>query len=110
MKSLSPNNLGLLVEECQKIKVTDFLQKYRTGIKESLLKSELEMLGLKIELDTSKTRYDGTRFWFKCPMCNRRIGVLFQHPLSNAVGCRKCLNLEYRTRRYKGMIEGKKLT
>jgi len=109
MKSLNPNNLGLLVEECQKIKISDFLRKYKIELKKALIKSELEMMGLNIELTTSKTRYNGIRLWFKCPLCGRRIGILFQHPLTNQIGCRQCLNLEYRKRKYKGMIEGKNL-
>ncbi len=105
MKSLNPNNLGLLVEECKKIKISDFLKKSRAGLKEAIIKSELEIDGLSIELTTSKTNFDGLRFWFKCPLCMCRVGVLFRHPVSEAVGCRKCLKLEYRKRRYKGMIE-----
>lgn len=105
VKSLNPNNLGLLVEECQKIKISDFLKKYRDGLKEALIKSDLEIQGLNIELAISRTCYNGIRFWFKCPLCQKRIGVLFKHPLNNRIGCRKCLNLEYRKRRYKGMIE-----
>lgn len=108
MKSLNPNNLGLLVEECQKIKISDFLRKCRGELKEAIIKSELEILGLKIELTTSTTCYNGVRFWFKCPLCGRRVGVLFKHPLTNAIGCRHCLKLDYRKRRYKGMIEGEK--
>ncbi|PJA39992.1 hypothetical protein CO179_03770 [candidate division WWE3 bacterium CG_4_9_14_3_um_filter_39_7] len=106
MKSLNPNNLGLLVEECQKVKISDFLKKSRTGLREVIIKSELEVEGFHIELTTSKTGYNGVRFWFKCPLCNSRVGVLFRHPTSNAIGCRQCLRLEYRKRRYKGMIEG----
>ena len=106
MKSLNPNSLGLLVEECQKIKISDFLKKIKIGLKEALIKSELEVEGLHIELTTSKTGYSGVRFWFKCPLCNLRVGVLFKHLTSNAIGCRRCLRLEYRKRRYKGMIEG----
>jgi len=111
MKTLNPNDLGkkYLVEECQKIRIEDFLKTYRDKLKELVLNSELEVLGLKIELTTSKTCYNGIRFWFKCPLCNRRAGVLFRHPLNNRIGCRKCLNLEYRKRQYKGMIEGKLL-
>ncbi|MBM2820831.1 MAG: hypothetical protein HW405_591 [Candidatus Berkelbacteria bacterium] len=107
MKTLNPNNLGLLVEECPKIKISDFLKKYRAELKKTLILSELEIMGTNVGLTLSKTRYNGIRFWFKCPICGRRIGVLFKHPLTNATGCRKCLNLEYRKRRYKGMIEGK---
>ena len=106
-KSLNPNNLGLLVEECPKIQITDFIEKYKTKLKEALILSELEIMGLSVELTISKTHYGGIRFWFNCPLCGKRIGVLFKHPLTNVIGCRKCLNLEYRKRRYKGMIEGK---
>jgi len=111
MKILNPNDLGrkCLVEECQKIRIEDFLKTYRNKLKELVLASELEILGLKIELTTSKTCYNGIRFWFKCPLCKRRAGVLLKHPLTYEIGCRQCLNLEYRKRRYKGMIEGKNL-
>lgn len=111
MKTLTPNNLGkiFLVEECHKIKISDFLKRYKNKIKEMIIGSELEALGIKIELTTSKTLYNGIRFWFKCPLCDRRIGVLFKHPLTSAIGCRHCLKLDYRKRRYKGMIEGKNL-
>lgn len=111
MKILNPNDLGrkCLVEECQKIRIEDFLKTYRNKLKELVLASELEILGLKIELTTSKTCYNGIRFWFKCPLCKRCAGVLLKHPLTYEIGCRQCLNLEYRKRRYKGMIEGKLL-
>lgn len=112
MKTLNPNDLGktFLVEECSKIKIEDFLRRYRGKLKEHILSSELEAQGWSIELATSKTHYNGVRLWFKCPLCNTRVGVLFRHPLNNAIGCRKCLRLEYRKRRYKGMIEGKTLS
>ncbi|MEK7178448.1 MAG: hypothetical protein AAB721_02205 [Patescibacteria group bacterium] len=112
MKTLNPNDLGktFLVENCSKIRIEDFLKQYRGKLKEHILNSELESLGWKIELATSQTHYNGTRLWFRCPLCNARAGVLFRHPLNNAIGCRKCLKLEYRKRRYKGMIESKTLS
>jgi hypothetical protein len=107
MKTLNPNDLGkkYLVEQCQKIKIDDFLKTYRGKLKELIISSELEALGFQIGLTTTKTCYNGLRYWFKCPGCDRRAGVLLKHPLSNKIGCRTCLNLEYRKRRYKGMIE-----
>jgi len=112
MKTLNPNDLGktFLVEECSKIKIEDFLKQYRGKLKERILSSELEASGWNIELTTSQTHYNGMRLWFKCPLCTARVGVLFRHPLNNAIGCRKCLKLEYRKRRYKGMIESKTLS
>ena len=111
MKTLSPNNFGktFLVEECSKIKIKDFLKQYRDKFKELILNSEMEALGWSIELITSKTHYNGIRLWFKCPICQLRVGVIFKHPLTNAIGCRKCLKLDYRKRRYKGMLENEDL-
>ena len=108
MKTLKPNDLGkkYLVEQCQKIQIKDFLKSYREQLKELILTSSLELLGLKIKLITSTTRYNGIRFWFECPLCKKRAGVIFKHPLSNKIGCRQCLNLEYKARQHKGMIEG----
>jgi len=107
MKILTPNDLGktFLVEECQKIRIEGFLKQYKEKIKEVILNSELEALGWNIELATSKTHYNGIRFWFKCPLCHLRVGVLLKHPLADIIGCRRCLRLEYRKRRYKGMVE-----
>jgi hypothetical protein len=107
MKTLSPHDLGkkYLVEECQKIRIEDFLKSYRNELKKLILTSELEIFDSRIELTISKTCYNGVRFWFRCPLCRKRVGVLLKHPLTDKIGCRQCLNLEYRKRRYKGMIE-----
>ena len=116
---MKPNDFGkrFLVEECQRIKFSDLLRKYRNALKESVIGSEMETMDTKIELITSKTEKSEqeladqlassayTRYWFKCPLCGTRIGVLLKHPLTNALGCRKCLNLDYKKRRYKGMLE-----
>lgn len=112
MKTLNPNDLGktFLVEECSKIRIEDFLKQYRGKLKKHILNSELEASGWHVEIATSQTHYNGTRLWFKCPLCGSRVGVLFRHPLHSAIGCRKCLKLEYRKRRYKGMIESKTLS
>ena len=94
-----------MVENCPKIEINRFVEKYRNSIKKIILNSEIEAAGWDIELTTSNTPYNGLRFWFKCPLCGLRAGVLFKHPITNEVGCRNCLKLEYRKRRYKGMIE-----
>jgi predicted RNA-binding Zn-ribbon protein involved in translation (DUF1610 family) len=58
-----------------------------------------------IELTPSRTAFGGIRYWFKCPNCGDRVGMLFVQPITRVIGCRKCLGLEYRSRKYKGMIE-----
>jgi len=107
MKTLTANDFGnkILVEDCQKIRIDDTLKSVKDKWKDLLLRAELEAAGINIDLTTSKTLYDGVRFWFKCPLCESRVGVIYQHPLDGSVGCRKCLNLDYSKRRYKGMIE-----
>jgi len=109
MKALNPNDFGknILVENCQKIKIKDFLRICRAELKRAILNSEIETMGLNIKLATSKTCFNGIRFWFVCPLCNKRAGVLFSHPITTEIGCRTCLGLDYQKRRYKGMIEEK---
>lgn len=104
---MRPNDFGktFLVEECQKIEINAFLRKAKIKLKETLIRSELSAQGVVIELTTSKTGLGGTRYWFKCPMCGKRSGTLFVAPFGQTLGCRACLGLDYRARRYKGMIE-----
>lgn len=85
----------ILVEQCQKISIKELLKSCKAKLKEIILKTEIETTGIKLELCTSKTLYNGIRYWLKCPLCSRRSGVLYKHPISGKIGCRKCLNLEY---------------
>jgi len=104
---MKPNDFGktFLVEECQKIEINTFLRKAKLKLKEVLINSELTAEGITIDLATSKTGLGGTRYWFRCPVCHKRVGVIFVHAISQKLGCRSCLGLEYRKRRYKGMLE-----
>ena len=104
-KPINPNDLGFLVEECQKITLSEYLSRVKLKLKEVLLSSEMSVFDVPISFTTSKAGFGGSRFWFCCPRCGRRVGTLFKHPLREVIGCRLCLNLEYRKRRYKGMIE-----
>jgi hypothetical protein len=107
MKPMSPNDLGNkpIVEHCQKIDIKTFLDTTKRKLKEVILRSELDIAGLEIELTTSRTGFGGVRYWFKCPLCSSRVGNLYIHPVSSNLGCRECLGLEYKKRRYKGMLE-----
>lgn len=107
MKSMTPNDLGkkFLVEDCQKISINVFLQNARKKLKEALITSEIEANDMVLEFSASSTPFGGERLWFKCPSCGLRVGTLFVHPLNQQVACRICLNLEYRSRQYKGMVE-----
>lgn len=104
---MNVNNLGekLLVEDCQKVAVVDILRDYRKQLKEAYLRAQFEMLNENVLIMTSKTGRGGLRFWFMCPQCKRRVGVLLRHPAQNVLGCRVCLGLGYRGQRYRGMVE-----
>jgi len=101
------NDLGkkLLVEECQRIDINIFMHSAKLKLIETLVTSELQAGGVTIQLTTSRTGFGGIRHWFKCPLCEQRVGTLFTNAISQNLGCRRCLNLEYRKRRYKGMVE-----
>ncbi len=107
MKPMTPNDLGkkFVVEECQKIRIEDYLKDFKHKLKKTILSSVLEANRQQIELTTTKTGFDGTRYWFRCPQCNKRIGTILVHPLSQKIGCRVCLGVDYRARVFKGMIE-----
>lgn len=104
---MNPNDFGkkLLTDQCQQIRLSDFVRKTRQEMKGALLQSSIKAGGHDILLNRSKTGFGGTRYWFSCPSCQRRAGVLYRHPISGILGCRKCLGLDYRKHRFKGMIE-----
>lgn len=93
---ISPNDFGNsnLVEGCQKININNLVRQVNKDLKLSLIKSRLELSGIKVNLLTSKTRFDGERLWFSCPNCLKRMGVLCQDQVGN-IGCRECLGLKY---------------
>lgn len=109
MKSLTPIDFGtsITIEDTPRIQIKDLLKQCRNGFKETMITSQLKTFGIEIELITTQTKFNGIRFWFKCPQCKRRAGVLYKHPISQVIGCRICLNLSYRKQRYKGMEEDK---
>jgi len=101
-----PHNLGrLLADECQVIDLSDILQKYRSQLKRAIIGTEFEILGITVALTTTDTPFGGTRLWFACPSCDSRARKLIINPVNLNLGCRKCLNVDYRKQRYKGMVE-----
>lgn len=109
MKTISPINSGkILVEDCQSISATELLQEFKSQYKEIFLHYKKEVLGYDLEFTQTKPSFGGERIWFKCPQCGKRVEKLYKHPFDEILGCRSCLNLEYASRRYKGMIESAK--
>ena len=95
----------MLLEQCQKIGVNEVVQQAIQQKRQELVQAGIMVGDYSVKITTSNTQFGGQRAWFVCPTCERRCGVLLQHPLSRTVGCRECLALGYRKQRYKGMIE-----
>jgi hypothetical protein len=49
----------------------------------------------QIDVDITKCNYGGERFWFLCPGCRRRVGVLYCGISDLRLLCRHCRNLAY---------------
>ena|SRR3989344_9413719 len=81
------------VENCQKISVRQLGLNWNNHQQISI---DLQ----SIQLTTSKCNYGGFRVWFLCPVCNKRIGVLYRKPMSNLFLCGVCNNLTYQLRKY----------
>ncbi|MEO5646178.1 MAG: hypothetical protein ABIO57_03735 [Candidatus Paceibacterota bacterium] len=107
MKALPLNDFGkkVLVEDCQKVLISDFIRSAKSKLKQALLAAELQSQDLDVSLTTSPVHRNGLRYWFACPLCQKRVGVLYVHPINHNLGCRECLNLKYKKCRFKGMVE-----
>lgn len=104
---INPNDLGnfQLTENAQKINIDELVNRINKELKLRLLQAQIEALGIPVQLTTSKTRFNGDRFWFICPFCSKKVGILYKHPLQAVLGCRLCLDLKYQKQRFKGMVE-----
>jgi hypothetical protein len=102
---INPYDLGAtqLVESYQKLNINELVDNAQKQLKLRLVEAQIDVLGITINLMTSKTRFNGERIWFQCPRCNRRSGIILRN--ENLIGCRQCLSLKYKKQRYKGMIE-----
>jgi len=100
---LKANDYGkiLTLESFKKIRIDDLVRQAKGDLKRQYLESVELDSGRRIDLVTSGTRYGGLRYWFACPGCQKRVGVLYQGP--NGLGCRKCMGYRYRGSRYRGM-------
>ena len=96
---------SILVDNCPKIQISDVVADAKKELLPVIMKHITVINGYPVSFTTSKLAHGGERIWFKCPLCSKRIGVVYKSPLNELVGCRDCLGLEYRSRRYKGMVE-----
>lgn len=51
-----------------------------------------------VSLLTTSCNYGGVRYWFACPLCDRRVGAIYLAPGSVYFKCRHCNNITYHSR------------
>ena len=75
---LKANDYGkiLTLESLRKVKIDALVSQARQESKRLYLESLDLDSGRRIDLVTSSTRYGGLRYWFSCPKCQKRVGVL----------------------------------
>ena len=108
MKSIKPNDLGTngIVEWNRRININDLIRQANREAKNKLVQSLLDINGVDVSLDYTKTRFGGLRAWFVCPVCGCRVGSIFQG--NSLIACRKCLGMKYKAQRFGNMLEMKK--
>lgn len=45
----------------------------------------------------TKCYFGGSRPWFECELCSKRVGVLYLNETGTQLSCRECSNLRYRS-------------
>jgi hypothetical protein len=100
----SGRSSGISVEACTVIDASRLTRAghLRNGIKRldlSYSSSSGEQLDYPIFLEETRPNFGGTRWWFRCPMCTRRVRKLFIPPRREYFGCRNCYRLTYNSRK-----------
>lgn len=95
----------MLADISQKINIDEVVSLVNEDLKRQRLQVQIEVMGFNLNLLATKTCFNGMRYWFSCPLCNKRARTIYKHPTSSQVGCRLCLGLQYKKQRFKGMIE-----
>ena len=108
---MNPNNFDkFLINQCQKIDIKDLMVSIKEELlRDLILKSEINFDNIDIQFDYSKTGFNGSRIWVKCPICERKIRIIYKTP-NNLIGCRKCLNIDYESHLYNRYKQRKVLT
>lgn len=60
----------------------------------------LHKFNYRVDLRTTRPYFGGLRWWFTCPLCQRRAQKLYRPPFGDHFGCRHCYSLSYESRSY----------
>ncbi|MFC1631825.1 hypothetical protein ACFL2I_04650 [Candidatus Omnitrophota bacterium] len=89
----------ILVENCYRYYIWEIMKRYSLTSRDLLKQERLGFWTNNSHFETnlsfSKTNFNGQRAWFKCPLCSRRRGCLYQPYKANSLLCRDCLEAKY---------------
>ncbi|MDE2021913.1 MAG: hypothetical protein KGI71_03305 [Patescibacteria group bacterium] len=105
---MMPNDFGksvTTVEDCTRLSIKYLLAHLGEDNVTDWLNAKICVAQQDIRLVTTRAFFGGLRYWFCCPQCDKKLAVLLWHP-DGRIGCRECLGVDYRARRFKGMVEG----
>lgn len=96
---MSPRDLDqiLTTDVCSQISCSDLMRATKQLLKQQILKQKACVDGVSIDITFSETGNGGLRYWFTCPICEKRCEVIYKHPLTQNIGCRTCLGLKYKS-------------
>jgi len=107
----------LTVEECERISISTIVRKQVHHVFKLMPDVSLEELNaiiaqrldnmnyqsilhgyaLKLYFTTTVPHLGGVRYWFICPYCKRRVGVLYRPRFAVYFKCRHCYNFTYKS-------------
>ena len=87
--------MKILVEQCQKIKINEIVREIKIEMTTLRLREKINLLDQNIEVTKTPCNFGGQRFWFICPQCHKKVGVLYKKPTSEVILCRDCHGLKY---------------
>ena len=89
-----------VLEGFLKLNVDELVREVNKDLKKSILTAQLEVFDQKIKLTTTRTRFDGKKYWFVCPSCSKRVGTLYRE-MNGAAHCRTCTKTLYSRQKYR---------
>lgn len=83
-------------------------EKIHLGLFYTITRNDIEKSDMNYKIEIAKTPcyYGGVRYWFSCPICSQRVGVLYL--VDKWFTCRHCGEIVYSSQRqsekYKGFV------
>ena len=56
-----------------------------------------QLVSYSVELDTTRCKYGGKRYWALCRICKKRVAKIYLPPRGKYFSCRACNYLTYRS-------------